>query len=152
VVVLAVWPLGNWTSAEVEIRVPRIPAGPAAVARAKRDDLFGRGKTWVGEGGSLGARRGRLFRRRLDEEGSGRLRFGAAVYPGGDSDGGLGLGDCHRPCRQKTEHNVDAAGDAAIAVLPAPEAPRADAEQPGGAVLCNAERVECRAEFGPDHG
>ena len=46
---------------------------------------------------------------------------------------------------------LDAAGDAAIAVLPAPDAPRADAEQLGDAVLCDAERAECRAEFGRGH-
>ena len=151
-VVFAVGPPGNRTAAEVKIRARRIAARPAAVPRSERDDLFGGGETWVGEGGCLGGRRGGLFRRRRDEEGSGRPRFGAAVYPGGDSDGGLlDLGNRHRPRSQKAEHNVDAAGDAAIAVLPAPDGPRADAEQLGGAVLCDAERVEGRAEFGRGH-
>ena len=144
-VMFAVGPLGNRTAAEVKIRVPRIAARPAADLWGERADLFGGGQAWVGEGGCLGARHGGLFRRRRDEEGSGRPRFGAAVCPGGDSDGGLlDLVNRHRARSQEAEHNVDAAGDAAIAVLPAPDAPRADAEQLGDAVLCDAERAECR--------
>ena len=151
-VMFAVGPPGNRTAAEVKIRVRRIAARPAASPRGERADLFGCGQTWVGEGGCLGGRHGRLFRRRRDEEGSGRPRFGAAVCPGGDRDGGLlDLGNRHRPRGQEAEHNADAAGDAAIAVLPASDAPRADAEQLGDAVLCDAERIECRAEFGRGH-
>jgi hypothetical protein len=132
----------------VKIRVPRIAARPAANLWGERADLFGGGQAWVGEGGCLGARQGGLFRHRLAEEGSGRPRFGAAVCPDGDRDGGLlDLGNRHRPRGQEAEHNADAAGDAAIAVLPASDVPRADAEQLGGAALCNAEGAKRRAEF-----
>jgi hypothetical protein len=148
VVVFAIWPRGNRASAEVKIRVPRISARPAAVARGERDNFFGSGQAWVGESDCLGGRRGRLFRRWRAGEGSGRLRFGAAVCPGRDSDGDLlNPVNRHHSRDQKTKHEADAAGDAAIPVLPAPDAPRADAEQPGDAVLCNAERGEGRAEF-----
>jgi hypothetical protein len=68
-------------------------------------------------------------RRWLDEEASGRLRFGAAVCPGGDRDGGLfDLGNRNRPGGQEAEHNADATWDATITVLPASDAPRPDAE------------------------
>ena len=101
-VMFAVGPLGNRTAAEVKIRVPRIAARPAAGLWGERADLFGGGQAWVGEGGCLGGRHGGLFRRRRDEEGSGRLRFGAAVCPGGDSDGGLlDLGNRHRPAARR---------------------------------------------------
>ena len=151
-VMFAVGPLGNGTAAEVKIRMPRIAARPAASLWGERADLFGGSQAWVGEGGGLGARQGGLFRRRLDEEGSGRPRFGAAVCPGGDRDGGLlDLGNRHRPRGQEAEHNADSAWDAAIAVLPTSDAPRADAEQLGDAVLCDAERAECLAEFGRGH-
>jgi hypothetical protein len=144
---VAVGPLGNRTAAEVKIRVPRIAARPAADLWGERTDLFGGSQAWVGGGGCLGARQGGLFRRRFDEKGSGRLRFGAAVCPGGNRDGGLfDLGDRHRSRGQKAEHNADSAWDAAIAVLPTSDASRADTEQPGDAVLCDAERVEGCAE------
>ena len=152
-VVFAVGPPGNRTAAEVKIRVPRIAARPAADLGGERADLFGGGQAWVGEGGCLGgaaqgrtvpapARRGgeraaQVWRCRL----SGRGQRRRPARPGQPS-----------PSRsQEAEHNADAAGDAAIAVLPAPDAPRADAEQLGDAVLCDAERAECRAEFGRGH-
>ena len=150
-VMFAVGPLGNRTAAEVKIRVPRIAARPAANLWGERADLFGGGQAWVGESDCLGGRRGRLFRRRRDEEGSGRLKFGAAVCPGGDRDDGLDLVNRHRAASQEADHKADAAGDAAIAVLPASDAPRADAEQPGNALLCDAERSDRRAEFGLGH-
>src|SRR5262245_37948580 len=97
-VMFAVGPLGNRTAAEVKIRVPRIAARPAADLWGERADLFGGAQAWVGEGGCLGACQGGLFQRRRDEEGSGWPRFGAAVCPGGDRDGGgLHLGNRHRP-------------------------------------------------------
>ena len=96
----------------------------------------------------MGERQSGLFRRWLDEEGSGRLRFGAAVCPGGDGDGGLfDLSNRNRSSGHEAENNADAAGDAAVAGLPAPDAPRADAKQLGDAALCNAEYAECRAEL-----
>ena len=149
-VLFAVGLPGNRAAAETKIRVPRIAVRPAAVTRSEPDDFFRCGQTWIGEGGCRGGRRGRLFRRWRG--GEGRPRFGAAVCPDGDRDGGLlDLGNRHRPRGQEAEHNADAAGDAAIAVLPAPDAPRADAEQLGDAVLCDAERAKCRAEFGRGH-
>ena len=101
-VMFAVGPLGNGTAAEVKIRMPRIAARPAANLWGERADLFGGSQAWVGVGGCLGARQGGLFRRRRDEEGSGRPRFGAAVCPGGDRDGGLlDLGNRHRPAARR---------------------------------------------------
>jgi hypothetical protein len=152
-VMFAVGSPGHRTAAEVKIRVPEIAARPAANLWGQRADLFGGGQAGVGEGGCLGARQGGLFRRQLAEEGSGRPRFGAAVYPGGDRDGSLlDLGNRHRPRGQKAEHNVDSPGDAAIAVLPTSDASRADAEQFGDTVLCDVEHVERRAEFGRGRG
>src|SRR5262245_66078057 len=81
-VMFAVGPLGNRTAAEVKIRVSRIAARPAANLWGERQDLFSDSRAQVDEGGGLGARQGGLFRRRRDEEGSGRPRFGAAVCPG----------------------------------------------------------------------
>jgi len=150
-VVFAVGPPGNRIAAEAKIRARRIAARPAAGPRGECHDLLDSGEIWVGEGGCLGGRRGRLFRRRRDEEGSGRLKFGAAVCPGGDRDDGLDLVNRHRAASQEADHKADAAGDAAIAVLPASDAPRADAEQPGNALLCDAERSDRRAEFGLGH-
>jgi hypothetical protein len=143
-VVFAVRPPGNRTAAEAKTWETRIAARPAAGLWGERADLCGGGQAWVGEGGCLGARR-----RGLNEEGGGRPGLGVAVCPGGDRDGGLlDLGNRHRLRGQEAKHNGDSAWDAAIAVLPAPDAPRADAEQLGDAVLCDAERAECRAEFG----
>src|SRR5262249_50220232 len=147
-VMFAVGPLGNGTAAEVKIRVSRIAARPAANLWGERADLFGGGQAWVGEVGYLGARQGGLFRRRLAEEGSGRPRFGAAVCPDRDRDGGLlDLGNRHRPRGQQAEYNADAAWDVVIARLPASDALRGDAEQPGNMVLCEAERAQHLAEL-----
>jgi hypothetical protein len=151
-VLFAIGPLGNGAAAEAKIGASRVAARPSASLWGERDDLLGGGQAWVGESGGLGGRQGGPFRRRRVEEGSGRLRFGAAVGPHGDKDGGLlDLGDRYSPRSQEAEHDADAAGDAALAALPAPDASRADAEQLGDAVLCEAERAECRAEFGPGH-
>jgi hypothetical protein len=151
-VMFAVGPLGNRTAAEVKIGVTRIAAWPATGLWGECANLFGGGQAWAGEGGCFDARRGGLFRCRLDEEGGGRPRLGAAVCPGGDRDGGLlDLGNRHRPRGQEAEHNADPAWDAAVAVLPTSDAPRADAEQLGDALLCDAERAEGRAEFGCGH-
>ena len=152
VVDFAVGLAGNRTAAKAKTSAPRIAVRPAAGPRGERDDRLGSSELWVGEGGNLGASRGRLFQRRRGREGSRRLRFGAAVGSGGDSNGDpLDLVNRHRAASHEAEQNVDAAGDAAIAVLPAPDTPRTDTEQVGDAVLCEAERVECLAEFGPDH-
>jgi len=138
----AVRRFGGRSTTEIKIGVLRVVAArPAAGPRNKREELFG-------EGGCLGARRGRLFRCRLGALRSGRLRFGAAVGPGGSRGGGqFDLGDCHRPRGQQAKHDADAAGGAAGAAFPAPDGPWADAEPPGDAALREAEHVE-RREFG----
>ena len=139
-------PPGNRTAAEAKIN--RIAARPAAGLWGERADLFGGAQARAGEGGSRGARQG-VFRRRRDGEGSRRPGFGAAVCPDGDRDGGLlDFGNRHRSCGQEAEHNADATGNAATAVLPAPDAPRADVEQLSDVALCDAECAEGRAEFG----
>jgi hypothetical protein len=139
----------NRTAAETKIRARRIPARPPAGPRSERVDLFSSGKTWIGENGGLGTRCDGLFRHWRLEEGSRGPGFDAAVDPGGDSDGGLlDLVNRHRSHGQQAEHNADAAWGAAIARLPTSDAPRADAEQFGDTVLRDAERVECRVEFG----
>ena len=120
-VVFAVGPPGNRIAAEAKIRARRIAARPAAGPRGECHDLLDSGEIWVGEGGCLG----RLFRRRRDEEGSGRLKFGAAVCPGGDRDDGLDLVNRHRPRGQKTKHNADAAGGADAEGKPEPHSSRA---------------------------
>jgi hypothetical protein len=146
-VALAIGPRDNRTAAKVEIRASRIAARPAANPRGERTDLFGGGHVWVGEGGCLDGRQGGLFRRRLAEEGSGQLGFGVAV--GLDGDGGLfDLGNRHCTRGQEADHNGNSARDAALAVLPASNAPWADAEQRGETVLCDSESAECRTEFG----
>src|SRR5262245_42124533 len=115
----AVRPFGDWITTKVKIRVLRVAARPTAGFWGERADLFGGGQAWVGKGG----RQGGLFQHRLDEERSGRLRFGAAVCPGGGGDGSLlDLGDRNCPGSQEANHNADAAGDAAIAMLPASHA------------------------------
>ena len=140
-VVFAVRPRDNCTAAEAKISVPGVVERPMAGPRNKREELFG-------EGGCLGARRGRLFRCRLGALRSGRLRFGAAVGPGGSRGGGqFDLGDCHRPRGQQAKHDADAAGGAAGAAFPAPDGPWADAEPPGDAALCDAKLGERCAEF-----
>jgi hypothetical protein len=112
----AVRPLDNWVAAEAKIRVRGITIWPPAGIWDKRGDLFG-GRQVEG-----------LFRHRLDEEGSGRPRLGASVCPGLDRDGLLDLGNRHRPRRQETKHDRDAARDGTIAGSPTPHASRADAE------------------------
>jgi hypothetical protein len=72
------------------------------------------------------------------------LLWRAAVGPGGDL---LDLGNRHRPGGQQAEHNIDAMGDAALAVSPTSDAPWADAKQLGDAMLREAERAECRAKL-----
>jgi hypothetical protein len=97
---------------------------------------------------SLACAKAACSARRLDEEGGGRLQLGAAVCRDGDRDGGLlDLGNRHRPRSQEAKYNADSAWDAAIAVLPTSDAPRAEAEQLGDAVLCDTDRAEHLAEL-----
>jgi hypothetical protein len=148
---LAIWPPGSRTAAKAKTSAPRIAVRPAAVTRSEPDDFFRCGEIRVGESDCLGARRGRLFRRRR-EEGSGRLRFGAAVSSGGDGDSDLlDPVNRHAATSQEAKDDADAAGGVAIAGTPAPDGPRADAKQLGDAVLCDAEPLERRAEFGSGH-
>src|SRR5262245_1369274 len=88
VVMVAVGRRGNWGAAETKTRVRRVAVRPTAGLWGECDDLLGGGQA------CLGVRQGGLLRRRLNEAGSGRLRFGAAVYPRRNRDGGsLDLGD-----------------------------------------------------------
>lgn len=148
-VAVAVGPLGDRIAAEVKTGCLGSPYGQRQASGASAMTF----SAVVGPGSARVAASLGLFWRRLAEEGSGRLRFGAAVFPRRDSDGGglLNLGNCHHPRGQQAKHDVDSRGDAAIAALPAPDAPWADAKQLGDAVLCDAECAECRAEFGRGH-
>jgi len=153
------------STAEEKIGAPRIAARPAAAPLAEREDLFGGGQAWVGEGGGLGARRGGLFfwrRRGAQRSGPtgptgaaywcpvGRLFFGAAVGPGGNG-GLLDLGDRNHPGGQEATQNSDARRDLAGAASPTSDAPRADAKYFGDVLLREAKRVERRAKFSRGH-
>ena len=141
---------GDRTAAEVKIRVRRIAARPAAASEVSAQTF----SAVVGPGPAKAAA---LTSVATDCSGTGSTRrergprFGAAVCPSGKDGGLLDLGNRHRPSGQEAEHNVDATWDVAIAGLPTSDAPRTDAEQLGDAVLCDAERAECRAEFGRGH-
>jgi len=145
-VLIAVGRHGRGTAAIIKIRVPGIVVWPAAGVRGERDDLFGGGQAWVGEG----RRQRRLFWRRLDGAGSGRLRLGVAIRPGGGRDGGglFHLVDRNHPSGQEVDQNGDAARQAAIAVSPMPDSPRVDGKELREAALRDVERAERRAEFG----
>jgi hypothetical protein len=137
----AIGRLGNRTAAEAKLGAPRVAARPAADLWGERADLFG-------AGGCLGARQGGLFWRRRSAARSGQLSFGAAVGSGEDRDGDpLDLRDRNCPGSQKAKHDADATGDAALAVSPTSDAPRADAKQLGDVMLREAERAECRAKL-----
>jgi sRNA-binding protein len=160
---------GNRTATEVKIGLLGIATRPTAISRGERENFFRSARAGIGEGragrsgvdkggvdergvdegGCLDVCRDGWLRRRFDEERSGRLRRSAAICPEGDSDDGSLLDLVNRHCSrsQEAQHNTNAAGDAAIAVLPAPHAPRADAEQPGNAVLCEAKRAQHLAEL-----
>jgi len=137
-VLIAVGRCSRGTAAKIKIRVPRIVVWPAAGVRGERDNFFGGGQAWVGEG----RRQRRPFWCRPDEEGSGRLRFG------GDKGGCFDLLNCHHPRGQEAEHNGDAARQAAIAVSPMSDSPRVDGKELREAALRDVERAERRAEFG----
>jgi hypothetical protein len=79
---LAVKLLGYRAGAEAKTGILGIATRPAAGVWFERPDFFGEG--------------GRLFRCRLDEAGSRRLRSGTTVSDGDSDDGLLGLGDCYR--------------------------------------------------------
>jgi len=143
-------------AAEVKIGIPRVAVWPAADPWGERENFFGGSQ----DGGERCARR--RFRRH-------RFRINCRR---GDTGLGFGIGDRGLGVRrsasvrlgrsgslldvpdrdflgsQEAEHNADAAGDAAIAMLPASDAPRTDTEQLGGAMLREAERAERRAQFG----
>jgi hypothetical protein len=63
-VVFAIRLPGSRTSAKAKTSAPRIAERPAAGVRSEPDDRLGSSEIWAGEGGNLGARRGRLLRRR----------------------------------------------------------------------------------------
>ena len=152
VVWLAVWRRAdNRVAAKMEIRTCGISVGPSACIRGQCANLLGGGHTWAGGDDHRGARHGGLFRRRRDGavgacHDDRRLGSGAAIRPGGSP---LDLIDRHRPRSHEAQQNVDAAGNGATAILPAPDAPRADTEHLGDAVL--SERAKGRTEFGRGH-
>src|SRR5262249_44690605 len=121
--------INNWAGTKMKIRMPRIAIRPAADSRGEREDFFGKGRAWIGERNCLGACQDGSYWRRRAEEGSERLRFGTTVGPCGGRNGSpLDLVNRNHPGGQKAKHNADAARDAAIAVPPAPDASRTDAE------------------------
>ena len=141
----------SWSTTEAEITVPGIAERPVASFRGERAELFGSCQARASEGGYLDARarRGGLLRHRHGARGSGRLFFGALVGPDGARDGSLlDLGNRDRSGGQQAKNNADPTWDAAVAVLPTSDAPRADTEPPGDAALREAKRAERRAEFG----
>jgi len=146
-VLIAVGQCGCGKAAKIKIRVPRIVVWPAAGVRGERDNLFGGGQAWVGEG----RRQRRPFWCRPDAEESGRLSFGAAVCSGGDKGGCFDLLNRHHPRGQEAEHNGDAARQAAIAVSPMSDSPRVDGKELREAALRDVERAERRAELGRGH-
>ena len=144
VVEFAIWRPKNRVAAEAKIGARRISGRPLTSIRSEAENFGSGGQTWVGGGGCLGVRHDDLFRRRRDDEGS-RGKFAAAVY----FDGGLlDLVNRQRPRSHEARQNGDAARDVTTAILPAPDAPRTDAEQPGDAMLCNAKGAKGRTEFG----
>jgi len=76
------------------------------------------------------------------------------IRPGNrDSEGGrFDLLDLHCPYSQQVKHDSDAARDAAIAVLPTTNAPRANAEQPCDAGLRDIKHGERLTEFSRGRG
>jgi len=71
-----------------------------------------------------------------------------AVCPGGDREGGpLNLVNRNRPDGQEPEHNADAAWQAAIAALPAPDASWINAEQLRDMCLREAEGAKHPVNF-----
>ena len=152
-VVFAVGLPDNRAATKAKIRPRWIADRPSADARGKCENFLGGGQAGVGEGGRRGARHDGLFRRRRDGgvvagHDDRRLRPGAAIRPGGSL---LDLIDRHHLRQQEVDQDSDSARDAAGAIAPSPDAPRADFEQLPGAALCDAERVECRAESGCGH-
>jgi hypothetical protein len=153
----AVWRRNDCTAAKAKIPVSGVAERPVAGSGGKRADLFddGGGRTWVDEGRlSWAVRRGGLFfQRRRSTHGSGRLFFGAPVGPGRDGDGDFfDLADRNRSDGHEAAHKGDGARDGARAILPAPNAPRADSEYPGGAARRETKRAECRAELSCGRG
>ena len=122
----AVGPPGNQIAAKMKVRTPRITTRPATSPWGEREDFFGDGELWVGEGGR--PQRG-LCGRRRGRGRSGRPRVGTAVGPNGDRSGSFfDLGNRHRPRGQQAKHDTDPTGDAAITMLPTSDAPWTDAE------------------------
>jgi len=143
----AVRRLESWITTKMEITVARVAARPMAGPRGKRAELFGGRLAWVGEGGCLGARQAPP--RDVRMAGTCRRRLGAPAGLNGARDGSLlDLGNCDRSDGHEAAHKGDGAGDAACAILPAPDGPRGDGEQFGSVAWREAERAECRAEFG----
>ena len=110
-------------AAKTKIGMSRVAARPAAGPWSECEDFFGESR------GRIGAGRRRISRRLT------------AVGRSGEGDL-FDLGDRDRSRGQETKHDVNAARNAAIAVLPPSDAPRADAEQLGDSMLCEAERVK----------
>src|SRR5262249_15375 len=103
---IAVGRRGRGTAAKIKIRVSRIVVWRGGGVGGGGGDLFGGGQAWVGEG----RRQRRLFWCRLNGAGSGRLRLGGVIRPGGGGDGSFDLLDRHHSRGQEVAHNADGAG------------------------------------------
>src|SRR6516225_6678267 len=140
----------NRTAAKMKIGVLGIAARPVAYPRRERGNLLTKGEFGADGGRRIRENGGRLrcrfgevgggFRRRLKKEGSGWLRFAAAVRPRDRSL--LNLLNRHRAVGQKPNQNANPAGNTALTVLPTPHAPRTNTKQLRNTLLREAESAE----------
>src|SRR5262245_28634983 len=129
-------PCGRRAAAKVKIRMSRIAMRPATGRWFESPNFCGSCQARIGEG--LFRCRCRLkfrCRCRLDEERSRRPGFAAVICPGGRGGDLLDLISRDRPNGQQAKYDADASRDTAIAMLPASDASRADAEPSGDTAL-----------------
>jgi len=135
----------NWIAAEMEIRMLGIAVWPTTAFRSERVDFFGGSQVWIDKSSCLDMCQGGGRRRyRFD-----KLRVGAPVavgpYRGGHSNF-FNLVNRHYSLGDESKHDVDATGGVAGAISPTSDAPRADAEQLGDSVLCEAKCAKRRGQ------